>query len=266
MYSEYVPTNERPVITALIQAILDLGYSISVSDGEETVIENSTNHAEIRSELGGTGEDLINFDSGYFYLIYNNGSEDDPMVVIADYSANDICDTIWNKLNEKLGEAVIEVIVTLRDSEEVIREILPNIAQAKGYIKEQLKWENTARVVCASLEIDEAGDFVTVAEAETATEMIWRTNMTQQYQVAHFTKPFVERLSVTDCTCEYDFFDAEDDALHFIGELLSRGIPAIGVTVLDDDTGAAIDTLDWRDILACSDFILSGAEEDINDD
>jgi len=105
-----------------------------------------------------------------------------------------------------------------------------------------------------------------VAEAETATEMIWRTNMTQQYQVAHFTKPFVERLSVTDCTCEYDFFDAEDDALHFVGELLSRGIPAIGVTVLDDDTGAAIDTLDWRDILACSDFILSGAEEDINDD
>ncbi len=40
----------------------------------------------------------------WFYLIYNNGSDYDPMVVISDYSANDYAEGIWNTLNENFGE------------------------------------------------------------------------------------------------------------------------------------------------------------------
>ena len=103
-YSKYVPINERPVITALIKAILAQDKPITVYDTEENVIENSTNYVSIRSTLGGCGEDFINFDGGYFYLIYNNGSEHDPMIVVADYSANEVCDKIWNELNKQYGE------------------------------------------------------------------------------------------------------------------------------------------------------------------
>ena len=102
-YSEYVPKNERPVISALIQAILDQGFKISVSDTEENVIEDSTHLGAIRASLGGSGEDYINFEGGYFYLIYNNGSEGDPMIVIADYTANEVSEKIWNDLNAKYG-------------------------------------------------------------------------------------------------------------------------------------------------------------------
>jgi hypothetical protein len=102
-YSEYLPTNERPVVTALLTAILAAGKTITINDGEEDVV-SSDKLTELRPELASTGEDYIYFDGGTFWLIYNNGSEQDPMIVIADYSANAFCEEIWNTLNDKYGE------------------------------------------------------------------------------------------------------------------------------------------------------------------
>lgn len=101
-YSKYLPENERPVVTALLTALIDSGQTITINDGEEDLI-TSDKLTELRPELAGTGEDYITFDGGFFWLIYNNGSEQDPMIVIADYSANDFCDDIWDSLNDKYG-------------------------------------------------------------------------------------------------------------------------------------------------------------------
>ena len=97
-YSKYLPTHERPVVSALLQAILATGNQITINDGEEDLI-TSSKLTELRPELAGTGEDYITFKGGCFHLIYNNGSEGDPMIVISDYSYNAVCDEIWNSLD-----------------------------------------------------------------------------------------------------------------------------------------------------------------------
>jgi hypothetical protein len=40
---------------------------------------------------------------GWFSLIYHNGSENEPMVVISDYSVNDWTDNVYRKLDEAFG-------------------------------------------------------------------------------------------------------------------------------------------------------------------
>ncbi len=109
-YSKYVPANERPVITMMIRLIREQGYLVSVSDGYETVLEDSANQSEIRSALGGTGEDFINIVPaagepaiGYFYCIYNNGSEGEPMIVISDYTVGEVTESIYAALDAKYG-------------------------------------------------------------------------------------------------------------------------------------------------------------------
>jgi hypothetical protein len=109
----YVPKHERPVLSALIKAHLDRGHTLSIWDSEEWVVKRSTDAALIRSQLGHTGEDFIRVrDSdgnalGGWSLIYNNGSKEDPMVVISDYSYSDetaeLFDTICNDLTDRYG-------------------------------------------------------------------------------------------------------------------------------------------------------------------
>jgi len=105
--------NERPVLNALVNlALADTGNSVSVSiAGEyEYEVQNSRDPQEILSNmaLGDEDEFLIkdsnNSQLAWFLLIYNNGSEYDPMIVISDYSANDYAEGIWNTLNENFGE------------------------------------------------------------------------------------------------------------------------------------------------------------------
>ena len=101
-YSEYVPTWERPVISRLIKASLGRGLTISVNDTEEYVLKRSSSLRAVQGALGGTGEDVLvmrrNGDhAGAFYLIYDNGSETDPAIVIADYTANDLCEEIYRE-------------------------------------------------------------------------------------------------------------------------------------------------------------------------
>jgi Flp pilus assembly pilin Flp len=104
---------ERPVLNALVTlALVDAGNSVSVSiAGEyEYEVENSRDPQEILSNmaLGDEDEFLIkdsnNSQLAWFLLIYNNGSDYDPMIVISDYSANDYAEGIWNTLNENFGE------------------------------------------------------------------------------------------------------------------------------------------------------------------
>ena len=104
---------ERPVLNALVNlALADTGNSVSVSiAGEyEYEVKNSKDPQEILSNmaLGDEDEFLIkdsnNSQLAWFLLIYNNGSEYDPMIVISDYSANDYAEGIWNTLNENFGE------------------------------------------------------------------------------------------------------------------------------------------------------------------
>lgn len=104
---------ERPVLNALVSlALADTGNSVSVSiAGEyEYEVQNSRDPQEILSNmaLGDEDEFLIkdsnNSQLAWFLLIYNNGSDYDPMIVISDYSANDYAEGIWNTLNENFGE------------------------------------------------------------------------------------------------------------------------------------------------------------------
>lgn len=106
-YSEHVPEHERPVISALLTAALKDGNTVSVFDCEEWSIKRSTSIRAIQAVLGATEEDLLVILNsaggkiGQFYLIYNNGSVGDPMVVIADYSSNDFCENLYRPLWEK---------------------------------------------------------------------------------------------------------------------------------------------------------------------
>ena len=104
---------ERPVLNALVNlALVDIGNSVSVSiAGEyEYEVKNSRDPQEILSNmaLGDEDEFLIkdsnNSQLAWFYLVYNNGSDHDPMVVISDYSVSDYAEGIWNTLNENFGE------------------------------------------------------------------------------------------------------------------------------------------------------------------
>ena len=102
-YSQYIPARERPVLTTLIKKLITRGYSLAVHDGEEYVTPRTKKLTTVRPALGGTGEDsLIVFEDGQrigsFYLIYNNGSQCDPMTVIADFSGWD--DDVFNEFEE----------------------------------------------------------------------------------------------------------------------------------------------------------------------
>ena len=109
-YDHNVPVWERPYITALLTEILKDGHTVSVYDGEEYVIKRTNDLAEITRALGGTGQDTIHVFSadndltrlGYFFLIYNNGSEDDPEIVLCDYSANEYSDQIVSWAREAI--------------------------------------------------------------------------------------------------------------------------------------------------------------------
>jgi len=102
-YSEYLPKHERPIITALLTAVLARDKTITINDGEEDII-TSNKLPNLRAALAGTGEDYLCFEGGYFHLVYDNGSRDNPMVVVSDYSDNPLCDDLYNDLTLKYGE------------------------------------------------------------------------------------------------------------------------------------------------------------------
>ena len=83
-FSEYVPEHEHAYLYDLINNLLTAG-PVSVNDGEDNILIESTDANEISMSLGSTGEDLLHVKGlGTVYLIYNNGSDNDPGVVVAD--------------------------------------------------------------------------------------------------------------------------------------------------------------------------------------
>lgn len=97
-FSEYVPEHEREYLARFFSILLQDGNKITVNDSVEDVVTDSTDINEILSNLGGAEEDVITVTNGtdslgWFHLIYNNGSEHDPEIVICDYSANRFCDS-----------------------------------------------------------------------------------------------------------------------------------------------------------------------------
>tara|TARA_R110000868_G_scaffold411439_1_gene703945 strand:- start:1978 stop:2334 length:357 start_codon:yes stop_codon:yes gene_type:complete len=104
---EYCNDQDRKVTKLLVKTILANGYSITVNDGEENTLHQSTNKAEILTALTTTGEDYIKFYKddnyiGWFYLIYHNGSENDPMVVISNSSYNAPTEYIYGVVYEAI--------------------------------------------------------------------------------------------------------------------------------------------------------------------
>ncbi|MES0134460.1 hypothetical protein NKJ88_05755 [Mesorhizobium sp. M0016] len=82
---------ERQVAKRAIKELLEAGYLLGVNDGEETVIERSTDADAIFKEMFATDEDyLLVYRPGetvhfaYVWFIYGNSGWD----VISDYTTN----------------------------------------------------------------------------------------------------------------------------------------------------------------------------------
>ena len=104
----YPPKWERPVLLALVKAILKRGHTISIYLEDEPMIEHSSDLADVIKNLAAGDADVLSFgteggdETGWFSLIYNNGSEHEPMIVISDYSANDVCDEIVREVEQEV--------------------------------------------------------------------------------------------------------------------------------------------------------------------
>lgn len=99
---EYLTTGEAKIARRLISEIMAEGYSVSVYDGEETTLKRSRKFSQILAAMGTTGSDVILARDkagecvARFLLVYGNA--DDGSELIADYSANDIAENIYNAL------------------------------------------------------------------------------------------------------------------------------------------------------------------------
>ena len=105
----YPPKWERPVLLALVKAILKRGYWITVDMEGEYMVERTTSLEDVIKNLAAGDEDVLVFGTenddqlGWLSLIYNNGSEHEPMVVISDYSASDVCDEIVREVEQEVA-------------------------------------------------------------------------------------------------------------------------------------------------------------------
>ena len=81
---------ERDIVSRLVRRALEVGYSVTVFDGEEHVLESPSNvYEDIMEAMFGTGQDQLSFRSqygkrmGWVLLIYGNGVD-----VISNYTDN----------------------------------------------------------------------------------------------------------------------------------------------------------------------------------
>ena len=98
--------SEKSVSKKLVELILEQGFMISVNDGEEFVVKNSTDQKVICKALGSTEEDFLHVRDGegkkvgFLWLVYGNA----PDELVADYTANPLLDNIVNALDTWLGK------------------------------------------------------------------------------------------------------------------------------------------------------------------
>ena len=97
---------ERRICSALIKQVLADGHALSVFDGEEWTVDNSRDAAVIRYALFTTDSDelvvsdLAKKRIGWFSLIYGNDGYD----VISDYTANDYCQSVYDRLEPMIDK------------------------------------------------------------------------------------------------------------------------------------------------------------------
>jgi hypothetical protein len=106
--------DDRKCAHALIDAILAGGNSVTVWEGGDYAIKRGKDKTEILTEMASTGFDEVVAVSpegkklGGFHLIYCNGSEGEPMVLIADHDDNDYCNAIYEAVSQKIYIDTIE--------------------------------------------------------------------------------------------------------------------------------------------------------------
>jgi len=100
---EHCNMDDRVCVTILIDEILSRGKAIRVFDGEEWVLDLCTDKTEILESLAHAGEDTIDTDEGGFYVIYNNGSEGEPIILISDYTDSEFNREVYAAVEKKLG-------------------------------------------------------------------------------------------------------------------------------------------------------------------
>ena len=107
---KYCNNADDLVIRVLVRTIIDSGYNITINDGEEEILSNSFTPSEIFESLTSTGEDFITVFKdtqyiGWYHLIYNNGSDEEPMVVISDYTVKEEIENIYYTVNTIVSTA-----------------------------------------------------------------------------------------------------------------------------------------------------------------
>ena len=109
---KHATPSERPLLQAMVRHLAHPSgqYSVSVWDGEEYSIKKSTNGTDILNAMSHADDDHIEIydresgkDLGWFLLIYNNGSEHEPLVVISYYSVTPTCEFIYQLLQRDFG-------------------------------------------------------------------------------------------------------------------------------------------------------------------
>lgn len=100
--SRFATAGEAKFARKLVRTLLDRDYVVSVNDGGEWVVSRSDSFKEITDALCSTGEDsLVAYTKGgervgWFWLVYGNADNGEEL--IADYTANDVCEDIWNSI------------------------------------------------------------------------------------------------------------------------------------------------------------------------
>ena len=93
----------QKIIRELVDAVLESGYTITVYDGEETVIIRSDNARNILESMGHTEADWLYWngedDTGSVMFVYSN----EPEYVVADYSSDEFTTRIVETVIEKYG-------------------------------------------------------------------------------------------------------------------------------------------------------------------
>jgi hypothetical protein len=80
---------EKKIASRLVHDILASGSDISVWEGGDYAIKNSTNKEEVMAALGSTGIDYLYMSYGSILLVWGNGNE-----LISDSSANQLTDNV----------------------------------------------------------------------------------------------------------------------------------------------------------------------------
>lgn len=97
----YATAGERTAARKLVRAALAAGYSIDVNDGMEWTVTRATRWTDVSNALCTTGEDTLRLRDangdpvGFFYLIW--GNEADGECLFSDYSANEVCEALFQE-------------------------------------------------------------------------------------------------------------------------------------------------------------------------